>query len=446
MSGVRARSSWCGFASRALALSAVLVVARSTPSAAQPPTTFGGYTSLMLDLVPGAPGTADQPDGTTELRARVLIETRTTVSEHLTLRASAWAEGLAGERFGRSAREATVQPHDLTLAWASSRVDVTAGVGQVVWGRLDEFQPTDVVNPIDVTRFFLEGRAEARRSVGLVRARAFLPRDTTLDTVYVPFFRPATFDMLGNRESPFTLAPRDVAVPGLGVIPIRVLDDRPGARFGNAQGGARLSSTTGRIDWALMAWRGFEAVPLYQLSPATPRAALAVETTSVHPRTTVVGGDFETVRGAWGVRGEVAWHVDDTLQATDRFAVVRGRSVDAGVGVDRRAGDYRVSLTALTAFRSRRDGRTDGGAIDRRDVQLVTSVDRNFAGDTRRLRVFGVYNPQDESAFVRGIGSWSIRDGWWIEASGGWLTGSSTDTLSRLAERDFAYVRARVYF
>ena len=60
--------------------------------------------------------------------------------------------------------------------------------------------------------------------------------------------------------------------------------------------------------------------------------------------------------------------------------------------------------------------------------------------------MFGVYNPGDRSAFVRGVGGVSVKDGWWLEASAGWLTGRGADTLSRLAERDFVYLRARVYF
>ena len=84
--------------------------------------------------------------------------------------------------------------------------------------------------------------------------------------------------------------------------------------------------------------------------------------------------------------------------------------------------------------------------VDRHDLQVVTSVDRSNARDTRRLRLFGVYNPGDRSAFVRGVGGVSVRDGWWLEASAGWLTGNGTDTLSRLAGRDFVYLRARVYF
>ena len=427
---------------RALALGLTLLAAPIV-SHAQPSATLSGYTSLMLDAVPDAPGPSASPDGAIELRGRVFLDGKLTLGERLTVRAAAWAEGLTGERQGSTRRVAVAQPHEISATWTTSAVELTAGIGQVVWGRLDEFQPTDVVNPIDVTRFFLEGRAEARRAVALTRLRAFLPAGTTFDAVYVPVFRAATFDMLGEATSPFSLAPREVCVPGA-CVPVVTSQVRPAVTAANGQGGARLAATTGRVDWAFMAWRGFEAVPLYEAAaPFVPGVrGLAVD--AVHPRTTVVGGDVETVRGAWGLRGEVAWHVEDTLQASDRFAALAARSVEGGVGVDRRAGGYRVSATLLGAARRLRDGAA--GAIDRHDLQIVTSVDRSFARETRRLRLFGVYNPGDRSAFVRGVGGVSVRDGWWIEASAGWLTGDGADTLSRLADRDFVYLRARVYF
>ena len=60
----------------------------------------------------------------------------------------------------------------------------------------------------------------------------------------------------------------------------------------------------------------------------------------------MIGGDFEAVRGKWGMRGEVAAFVADNFQSSD-LRVITGRSFDGGFGVDRRAGDYTLSGTVL---------------------------------------------------------------------------------------------------
>jgi hypothetical protein len=84
--------------------------------------------------------------------------------------------------------------------------------------------------------------------------------------------------------------------------------------------------------------------------------------------------------------------------------------------------------------------------IDRTDLTLVGTVDRSFARETRSIRIFAVYNPGEDSAFARAISTFTLRDNVSLEASAGWFTGDGLDVLSRLATRDFVYVRLKVFF
>ena len=146
-----------------------------------------------------------------KLRVRIFAERRDDSATHVRLSSSGYVDGLVADR------DATGAPADATDAIVrpagsvcrhrrAAAFDVRAGASRLVWGRLDEFQPTDVVNPIDLSRFLLEGRSEARLPVGLVRARLFLPRATTLEAVIVPCFRRGRFDQLDEPTSPFNLA------------------------------------------------------------------------------------------------------------------------------------------------------------------------------------------------------------------------------------------------
>ena len=102
-------------------------------------------------------------------------------------------------------RAAILRVQEASARFTTSRFDLLAGVSRVVWGRLDEVQPTDVINPLDVSRFFFEGRSEARLPVALIRARAFLSEDATIEGVYVPFYRRGRFDQLDEPTSPFNI-------------------------------------------------------------------------------------------------------------------------------------------------------------------------------------------------------------------------------------------------
>ena len=146
------------------------------------------------------------------------------------------------------------------------------------------------------------------------------------------------------------------------------------------------------------------------------------------------------------MRGEGAVILDDSFQSPE-LKIVRGRSVDAGAGVDRRAGDYTVSGTILLHSESYdvplsaidpRDGRTD--------VSLVASADRTFAREKYRLRTFAVYNAVDDSAFVRVIGIASVRDNLALEASLGWFIGDGAGLIGRFGNSDFVYTRLKYYF
>lgn len=395
-----------------------LIVAGVLAQAQQP----SGFVSAFVDHVPHRDAT--------ELRARVFAEEKADAGSHVRIALSGYVDGLLADRSG-TVTDAVFEPQEVTVTVRGRRAELTAGVGRVVWGRLDELQPTDVVNPLDVSRFFFEGRSEARLAVPLVRGRLFAGDTASVEAVYVPFFRRARFDRLDEPTSPFNIAP---AAPA---------DDRMPPRIAaNAQGGARVNVTTGRVDWSVSAYDGFRPFGLYALTPAG-----TLERT--YARFTMLGADMETARGAWTARGEVAVFPRDAFQPTGSPAVFDGHSFDAGGGVDRKAGDYRLSGDVLVhhetyatapalSERQRVEGRTD--------VSIIASADRAFAREKYEGRLFAVYTPGSASGFVRGIAVANVRDNVKLEGSIGWFAGSGEDTISRFGDSDFLYVRIRYFF
>ena len=389
----------------------------ATTARAQVPT---GSLSVLLDHLPNREAT--------ELRVRAVAEEKADLGKHWRITASGFVEGLAADRSGR-VTDAVAEPRDLFVEYRTSHLSLTAGTGRVVWGRLDELQPTDVVNPLDVSRFFFEGRSEARLAVPLVRATIYAGDKASVEGIYVPWFRRGRFDQLDEETSPFNLTP---AIP--------FVDETPARTARNGQGGARVSLTTGRADWSVSAYRGIRTFGVYS-------AAGPIELVRVYPRFTMIGGDFETVRGAWVVRGEVAGFVRDAFQAENTALVREGHSFDAGAGVDRKAGDYRVSAQVLMHHES-----YDAAPLplalpsSRTDVSLIGSADRTFARQRYAARLFGVYNPNSAAGFMRAIVTAALKDNVALEGSVGWFAGSGTDTIGRFSDSDFGYVRLKYFF
>jgi len=386
-----------------------------------------GYVSLLADALPDIGPEAGR-QAVRELRARLFVEHVQPVGEHLRFHLAGYIDALVADRQATGASgttaDAIVRPGDLYVEIATPSFDLRLGASRLVWGRLDEFQPTDVVNPIDLTRFLLEGRSEARLPTGLIRGRVFLPRSTTVEGVLVPAFRASRFDQLDEESSPFNLA----LTPG-----VSTERQEPELGWGTMQGGARLTTTTARVDWGLSAYRGFRTFPTLTLLQTLVPPPTVLQT---FPRFTMLGGDFETVRGPWGVRGEAAFFVDDTIQvAAGNPRGVEGRSLEAGVGADRRAGNYRMAGNVLWSWNS----------VTGSEASLVAAADRSFARETRTLRVFAVYDPVDGTIFGRVIAAVSLRDNVWLEGSGGIFAGSSLDTIGRLTQRDFFYTRLKIF-
>ena len=167
----------------------LVVIARHHCGAFAQTSSTSGSVTIAGDLFPNR-------DNTTELRSRVFVEELLDPSPQVRIALSGFAEGLVAHGptievpDGEQVNDAVAGVLDASVAWKTKHVDLLAGFARMSWGRLDELQPTDVVNPLDASRFFFESRSEARLPVGLVRVRAYLTDNTTIEVVYVPFFPP----------------------------------------------------------------------------------------------------------------------------------------------------------------------------------------------------------------------------------------------------------------
>jgi len=384
----------------------------------------------MSALVAGYP----KQHGTRELRARGSLNMTADPRPWLHLRLEGLAEVLVADRAGSVTRGIVA----VREAWAELRLnhlEVRAGHGRIVWGRLDEIMPSDVINPIDTARFFLDGRADARLPVTFVRTRVFLPAEASVEAVVSLPGRRGRFDSLDEATSPFNLL-KDTVLPAGFPGDLRIRRERLPASWRNLQGGLRLSATAGQVDMSVSAWRGFEGFGLASFDPF----AFPAELVERYPRFTMIAGDAEMVRGGWAIRGEVAAFLDKTMSGP--LGPTKGRAVDAGVGVDRSAGDYHLFGSLVW----HREWFTSVWSSVRQHLNVIASVDRRFSRERYLARLFGVFNPDDRSGFVRGLASWSVRDNVLLEASGGAFLGEGMDTIGRFTDRDFAFLRVKYSF
>lgn len=424
-----------------LVLGAVCWVLGATGAGAQTPalTNTGGRPQIdgqfavLFDAVPR--------QDAAELRPRLRVDLSGDRGS-FRYRADVSLEGLAADRGGRVST-AIGDARDVWIEWAGEHVELRGGVGRLPWGRLDEIAPSDVVNPLDTAKFLLEGRTEARRPIAFLRGRVFASEALRVEAIVVPWFRRATFDALDEPTSPFNLL-RTLVLPAGVVVAPGVEHVEPDLSWSNLSGGARVTGTIGRIDLGAAVFRGFDGFGAVTFEPDFTAIGPAVVGRLVerHERFTMMAADFETVRGGWALRGEVAAFVERQVAAVSRLGLVAARAIDSGIGFDRRAGDYRVFGSVIF----RHEWSPEDPLIERTDVSLVGSIDRTFAREQWLVRVFGVVNPADRATFARGVVVWHVRDNVTLEGSAGAFLGTSDDTIGRFKDRDFAFARAAYYF
>lgn len=398
----------------------------------------GGELSVVFDWLPRR--------DVYEIRPRLVADVTVEPASWLRLYAEGLAEGLGAERdrYGRVGYGVAW----LREGWVeliANRADLRAGYGRIVWGRLDEVQPSDVINPLDAAKYFLEGRSEARLPVAFVRGRVYPVDGLSIEGVLSPRFERGSYDQLDEPTSPFNLL-NDLVLPAGTELATNEVEGRPpDVSWSKPLGGVRVSATAGRVDFSVSAYEGADGFGVVTFEPVSaPPVSPAVVGTLVEtfPRFRMYAADFEAVSGEWAFRGEVAAFTKKKLMGVGVPGAVDGRAIDAGFGFDRRAGDFRVYGTALL----HREWSEEDPAVDRTDVSLVGSIDTTFARDTQLIRVFGVVNPGDGSAFLRGLWEWSFTDNVSFDVSAGAFVGTSDDTLGRFKGRDFLFSRLRWHF
>ena len=424
---------------------ATLVLAQASQAAApgasssEPRVAIRGQVTVLADALPRR--------DVAELRPQAAIEVAARASSLMRVKFEGFAEALVANRDGR-VTAAAGRVREAWMELAGERGDMRVGYGRVIWGRLDEVQPSDVINPLNVSRYLFDGRNSARLPVTFLRGRWFASESLVVEGVVVPLFRRATFDELAEESSPFNLV-RDLVLPASVSLSTSQVDRRePRRAWSNVSGGGRVSATIGRVDVAAGVFRGFDGFGVVSFDPDGPVLdadgaivpGVVGHLVERFPRFTMISGDFETVTGEWAWRGEAAFFVDKTLANTGH-GLVRGRALDAGFGFDRRTGEFRIYASAIL----HRERWGEGFPVIRTDLNVVGSIERQFSRDRYLARAFAVVNPADASGFLRGLVVWRARDNMALEVSAAAFVGTSDDTLGRFKTCDFVLVRWRVF-
>lgn len=346
-------------------------------------------------------------------------------------------------------------------------VELRLGKQMVRWGKTDQLSPLDVLNPQDLRLLMLPTLEERKIPQWMARLRLF--REAfTLEGVAIPWFEPDDIDYFGTdwalfRHSKSVLL--DAPLPEQAAAAVRELGvskDQPAVTWGNMQWGLRAATTLGAWDLALSGFDGFNPYPYFRSFPVTGISVKGSfdpddilenlgsgvptggDVAVTYKRTQMVGLEWETVLGAFGFRGEVAYS-SRTPFLTDDLTSVTAPTLFSVIGLDHTgAADWYANLQLGHQVLLDYDDRVL--YFNQHNLSLNGELSKGFLrGDLQaRLRWMqmltdggGTWNP---ALIYRGFPAWTVTLG--LN-----LFGGPSDTwLGSYSGNDQAYVTVKYVF
>ncbi len=98
------------------------------------------------------------------------------------------------------------QPFEFYVKKSSDKWDITAGNQIVSWG-VSDVSPIDVVNPQEMDEFIFSEEDFAKLPVLMLRGDYYVNDQTTIEGIYVPFYKPSHFVLI---NSDWSILPREM--------------------------------------------------------------------------------------------------------------------------------------------------------------------------------------------------------------------------------------------
>ena len=246
------------------------------------------------------------------------------------VRKAEWGDGYAELRFRRGHEfDQSVSEFKIREAYVNTYIgnfDLRMGQQIVVWGRADGYNPTNNITPQDM---LVRSSDDDDRRMGNFLLRGNFSIDpVNLELIWVPQYRPS---VLPTNLFPF---PDYVTFGG---------EDNPNSELKNGSIAAKLDLGLGAVDGSISYFRGYMPLPgIYPDLISIDEHGLSAIIVNRPYQMQVIGGDFSTTLGAFGVRGEVAYRQPVEDYTKDVNVHVPNPDIQYVFGLDRTIGDFSI--------------------------------------------------------------------------------------------------------
>lgn len=325
------------------------------------------------------------------------------------------------------------------------KFDLRLGKQIVTWGAADGINYTSNINSYNFTDL-LDLRYQ---TVGVFALKAdYYLKGWTFTGVAVPVFTPS---LLPAQHSAWgTVLPEVLPNPadpaGAFRASYQFADPvLPSKDISAVQYAVKAATTLGKIDISLSYYNGYNDLPVQFLQYATPVSADSVHVL-IQPEYRpweVIGADFSSVLGKFGVRGEGAYFITDDRQRLNDF---RNKPYFQYVlGIDRRWDKLYLLFQWLHEFTSEEQKFSYQDLNHVFQQSLMARVECSV-GDYAQLAVKGVYNIAAEDYYLRPELNYDITGGLKLTVLADILDGPKNGFFGQYRNNDRVQVRMKYSF
>ncbi|MBN1472850.1 MAG: hypothetical protein JW925_13835 [Syntrophaceae bacterium] len=276
-------------------------------------------------------------------------------------------------------------------------LDIRLGHQIVVWGRADEFNPTNNITPQNM---IARSTDLDDRKVGnfLLRSSYDLgPLDFEL--IWVPQYAPSVLPM-----DLFTIP--DGVELGTAVL--------PGATLKNSSLALKTGVVLGPFDGSVSWFRGYMPMPGIFLLTETDGSSIDLFAKAKSYKMNVFGADFSTSVGSFGLRGEFAYRRPTDDYSLDTNYYIPNPDFQYVLGVDRSIGNFSVIVQYIGRYVSDFKAEITGNAI----VKELESINRMAASQQNQISHTVMMRPSlalfHETCTLEFIGLYYISTEEWL--------------------------------
>lgn len=341
-----------------------------------------------------------------------------------------------------------VELYEVYWDYLSDHLALRLGKQMITWGRSDEIIPLDLVNPQDLTRFFVPYREDRKIPVWMTNVEWYADQ-LSINAVWVPFFTSSRIADPGWDWAPAMPAVPPAIEMGGHLIPahIRCREEDIENRIRYSQYGLKLTWQAENSIFDVIYYNGRDPVGVPETAISLDDNGIWVDIQKRHPNVQVLGAAFSTVFGKFVLRGDAAFYFDKYISTKDYLqsgGLARKNYVVSCLGIDYSRQDE-IYANILLQNNMIIDHETHISK-PRSETIVFGILDRYWNNKIFKARLLFYYNIDEGDSRLNPEFSYEISDGFNACAGLELLNGDAGTDWGQYSDNDLFYLKFQYFF